>query len=141
MNSERNKVPLLLMEQLIMVLVFAFTATFCIQAFVLSSQFSKESQAKDKAVNFAQNVIETLIANQGNIEELEQLFGGNADNDNWTLTLDENWSESEKSEFVVIVNKENTNGYLGEAKVIVKNQKGKALFEQNIAWQEVADSE
>ena len=98
MNTERNKVPLLLMEQLIMVLVFAFTATFCIQAFVLSIQLSKNSQAKDRAVNIAQNVIETLIANQGNIEELEQIFGGNADNNNWTLTLDENWSESEKSE-------------------------------------------
>jgi len=141
MNSERNKVPLLLMEQLIMVLVFALTATFCIQAFVHSNQLSKESQAKDKAVNFAQNVSETLIANEGYIDELEQIFGGNAEDNKWVLTLDEKWNESEKSEFTVLVNKKNTYGYLAEAEIIVKNQKEKVLYEQNIAWQEVVERE
>ena len=141
MNSERKKVPLLLMEQLIMVFVFALTATFCIQAFVVASQISKESQAKDQAVNLAQNVIETLIATKGNLEELESIFGGNANGDNWTLTLDENWSESDISEFTVIVNEKGGDGYLGEAKIIVKNQKESVLFEQNVAWQEVLNRE
>lgn len=137
MNAGKNKVPLLLMEQLIMVLVFALSATFCIQAFVLSNQISKESQAKDKAVNFAQNVAEVLIENKGDMEKLEEVYGGNAEENVWKLTLDENWNESENEAFTILVNKKDKNEYLGEAKVIVTNQKESTLFEQNIAWQEV----
>ena len=51
----RSKAPLALMEQLVMVLVFALAAALCVQVFVLSYQTSRRNEARDRAVLEAQN--------------------------------------------------------------------------------------
>ncbi|MEI3306106.1 MAG: hypothetical protein V8R40_08850 [Dysosmobacter sp.] len=47
----RSKAPLALMEQLVMVLVFALAAALCVQVFVLSGQTSRWNAARDRALS------------------------------------------------------------------------------------------
>ena len=63
----RSKAPLVLMEQIVMVLVFALTAALCLRMFVLSGQLSRKYAATDRAVTEAQNAAEWL--KQGRFEE------------------------------------------------------------------------
>ena len=56
----RSKAPLTLMEQVLMILVFALAAALCVQVFVFSGQSSRRNEARDRAVLEAQNAAETL---------------------------------------------------------------------------------
>ena len=64
----RSKSPLALMEQVIMVLVFALAAALCLQVFVLSDQMSEKNRDTDRAVLLAQNTAEMIKA-CGGVEE------------------------------------------------------------------------
>ncbi|MCH5252596.1 MAG: hypothetical protein J1F22_06450 [Lachnospiraceae bacterium] len=70
MSYERSKAPLALMEQIIMVLVFALTSAVCLQAFVYSNRLSEEGQLKELAATRAQTVIEYCKASQGDWEQV-----------------------------------------------------------------------
>ena len=67
----RSKSPLALMEQVVMVLVFALAAALCLQVFVLSDQMSEKNRDTDRAVLLAQNTAETIKA-CGGVEGLGQ---------------------------------------------------------------------
>ena len=64
----KNKTSLLLMEQLVMVLVFALAAALCLAAFVKADRISQETVRRDEAVLLAQNAAEVLKATSGDIE-------------------------------------------------------------------------
>ena len=64
----RNKTSLLLMEQLVMVLVFALAAALCLSAFVKADGLSCETVRRDAAVLLAQNAAEVLKATSGDSE-------------------------------------------------------------------------
>ncbi|MDE6259260.1 MAG: hypothetical protein K2M42_00090 [Oscillospiraceae bacterium] len=71
----KSKAPLAMMEQIVMLLVFALAAALCLQAFVKSDQMSKRSEARDHAAVLCQNVAET-IQHDGDIEAaLTRLHG------------------------------------------------------------------
>ncbi|MBR2852661.1 MAG: hypothetical protein IKB91_09805 [Anaerotignum sp.] len=61
----RSKTPLVLMEQLVMVLVFAMAAAICLQVFSLSDRLSKENEARAEAALLAQNTAEELKSSYG----------------------------------------------------------------------------
>lgn len=61
----KNKTSLLLMEQLVMVLVFALAAALCLSAFVKADQISRETVLRDEAVLIAQNAAQVLKATSG----------------------------------------------------------------------------
>ena len=56
----KNKTPLVIMEQTVMILVFAFAAAVCMQVFVYSDKLSNHNQQRDNAVIVAQNAAEML---------------------------------------------------------------------------------
>ena len=56
----KNKTPLVLLEQLVMVLVFAFAAAICLRIFVLSGRISREQAVLNQAVLQAQNTAERI---------------------------------------------------------------------------------
>lgn len=56
----RSKTPLALMEQAVMLLVFALAAALCVQVFVYADQTSRQQEARDRAVLEAQNAAEAL---------------------------------------------------------------------------------
>ena len=47
MKNEKSKSTLALMEQAVMILVFAVAATLCVQAFVRADAYSKELERRD----------------------------------------------------------------------------------------------
>ena len=46
----RSKAPLVMMEQMVMLLVFALAAALCLQAFVQSDLLSKDIASRDRAI-------------------------------------------------------------------------------------------
>ena len=71
----KSKAPLLLMEQMVMLVVFALAAALCVQAFVRSDASSRQNEARDKSVVLCQNAAE-LIQHSGDVEAaLTQLHG------------------------------------------------------------------
>lgn len=58
----KNKASLILMEQLVMILVFALAAAACLQAFVWADSMSRQIQQKDRAAVLCQNAAETVKA-------------------------------------------------------------------------------
>lgn len=56
----KNKASLMLMEQLVMILVFALCAALCLQCFVAADRISEETALRDEAVLLAQNTAESL---------------------------------------------------------------------------------
>lgn len=80
MSYQRSKAPLSLMEQLIMVFVFAFAAAICLQAFVYSDRLSKDGTQKETAAIRATEVIETVKAYHGDLQKAaDKLQGTTAD--------------------------------------------------------------
>lgn len=64
----KNRTSLVLMEQLVMILVFALAAAFCLQAFAGADQISRETGLRDSAVLLAQNTAEALKASAGDTD-------------------------------------------------------------------------
>lgn len=71
----KHKTSLLLMEQLVMILVFALAAALCLQAFAQAKTISEETSRRDQAVTMAQNAAEILKASGGDTEALDALSG------------------------------------------------------------------
>lgn len=60
MNETHSKAPLVLMEQVVMILVFAFAAAISVWAFTWSNATSVASQETDSACIVAEQVAETI---------------------------------------------------------------------------------
>ncbi len=76
MSYQRSKAPLSLMEQLIMVFVFAFAAAVCLQAFVYSDRLSKDGTTKETAAVRATEVVETCKAYHGDLKKAADAIQG-----------------------------------------------------------------
>ena len=121
----KNKTPLPLMEQLIMVLVFALTAALCLQGFSLADRISRRQEAREKAIVLAQNLAESLKAGSGDLEAVSRL-------------LDD---FPEDPDFVIQVIPVSTDDpHLGSARIVVTYEE-EAIFEITVAWQEVSRNE
>lgn len=68
----KHKASLLLMEQLVMILVFALAAALCLQVFARAEGISQETARRDEAVVLAQNAAELLKAT-GDLKAAEGL--------------------------------------------------------------------
>ena len=133
----RSKAPLALMEQLVMVLVFALAAALCVQAFALSSQLSRRNEAQDRGLLEAQNAAETLKSLHGDCAQAAKSYGGDWDGSVWTLSLDENWQPcTENAAYRVQITPEDSGDtLLGTATVTVQNADGDTLATLPVAWQ------
>ena len=69
----KHKASLLLMEQLVMILVFALAAVLCLQVFARAQGISEETLRRDQAVILARNAAELLKATGGDAEAAEAL--------------------------------------------------------------------
>ena len=69
----KQKTSLLLMEQLVMILVFALAAALCLQIFAKADAISQETARRDRAVVLARNAAELLKATDGNEAAAEGL--------------------------------------------------------------------
>lgn len=61
----KSRTSLVLMEQLVMILVFALAAALCLQVFVKADQLSEEILRQDEAMILARNAAQLLKATGG----------------------------------------------------------------------------
>ena len=109
----KSKAPLALMEQIVMLLVFALAAALCLQAFVKSDQISLRSQTRSNAALAAQNTAEMIRYSGGSMEhalmETAERQGGkyleSAGKDGMELQIsyDEEWKSVEEGAYLLTV--------------------------------------
>ena len=135
----KSKAPLMLMEQLVMVLVFALAAAVCLQVFALSGRISRVCEARDRAAVVAQSAAETLKACGGDYAQAAQRLGGRWDGRLWAVDYDENWKQTETDEAyrVCVSPAESAQALLGMADITVLDGEGGEIFSLRTAWQEV----
>ena len=121
----RSKAPLVLMEQLIMVLVFAIAAALCLRVFAGSGNLSKQYEMTDRAVLEAQAVAESLKHSK------TEPFDGQL-----TVSYDENWlPTSDAAAYYLHITCSRPTSYLVQANISVCTADGKELFALPVAWQ------
>ena len=94
----KSKAPLLLMEQMVMLLVFALAAALCLQAFVKSDELSARGEARDRAAVLCQTAAETVRHYGGDAQNAlsraaEDLGAAYSEEFvTFSLDYDENWT-------------------------------------------------
>lgn len=142
----KSKAPLLLMEQMVMLVVFAMAAALCVQAFVRSDASSARNEARDEAVVLCQNAAEAIRHSGGDFEaaarQLGIPFGAYAQEEPaFSAHYNEDWSLSDTREYAYCLRAESVDigvAGMGKASVSVSEADGEALFEIEVAWQEVS---
>ncbi len=89
-NRNSSGTGLFLMELILAILLFAVSATICIQLFVSSHIISQNSTDLNHSIFWAQNIAETFYACSGSGKEMSLLFehcSYDTDAGNETLTL------------------------------------------------------
>lgn len=112
----RSKASLFLMEQLVMLLVFALAAALCLNVFVRANEISLQTARRDEAVRMAQNAAEMLKSGKN-----PELLQETAENNGLTLQIVEETSEIEG---------------LCQAKITVFYENSE-IFSLQTGWQEV----
>ncbi len=110
----KNKVSLMLMEQLVMVLAFALGAALCLTLFIRADSLVKDTARREEGALIAQNAVEILKS------------GGDP------AALD-------TGEYALVIEQRHpvVPGYLHQAAVLVQWE-GQTVFSLETAWQEVA---
>lgn len=138
----RSKAPLTLIEQAIMLLVFALAAVLCLQAFVWSEAASDRAAAQDQALVEAQSAAEVLKSCRGDFETAADLYGGSWNDGAWTICYDEQWqqTDADAAYLLRVEPQDSGSAYLGTAQVSVW-EGDTGLVSLDLAWQEVAQYE
>ena len=84
----KRKSSLVLMELLIMAMVFALAAAFCLQAFAQADRISRDTLHRDMAVRLCDNAAQTVKA-ESNVAAAAQALGASPLEDRWQLTIPE----------------------------------------------------
>lgn len=133
----RSKIPLILMEQMVMLLVFALAAALCLQAFVKSDRMSGRSYDRDRAVTLVQEAAEA-VRHCGGTEGAAKLLGASCSGGYFSLAYDGDWNPGGES--YILKAEEIPSGVpgLGMAEVAMADGKDAedVLFAVTVAWQE-----
>lgn len=134
----RSKAPLVMMEQMIMLLVFALAAVLCLQAFTTSREISDASICRDRAVIEAQNTAEAL--KDGFEETYFTEKGGKRTEAGVEIFYDADWkpvaATDAAAEYKLQMEyKETANSYLHSAEIAVYDIQNELLFQLPVSWQ------
>lgn len=141
----KSRAPLILMEQMVMLLVFALAAALCMQAFVKSDQMSQRSQDRDRAVTLCQTAAEVLRDAKGETwtvaAALDHPYVYGYTRMPLDIYYDKNWektSEAERAYCLRVEPLEDSGAEgLGKGHVsVTETDTGETLFELDVAWQE-----
>lgn len=135
----RSKTPLVLMEQVIMLAVFALAAVLCLRAFLWAEACSDQCDRRDQALVQAQSAAEVLKSCGGDFLSAAETWGGDGDESGWSIRFDRNWQQTDgEGIYLLQVSPvESEWNYLGLARVEVFRS-GTRLAALDVAWQEVA---
>ena len=136
----RSKAPLILMEQMVMLLVFALAAALCLQAFVQSDRLSRESAARDRAITLCQNTAELVRHGGGDLEAAAEKLGGACIGEELCAGYDKDWTASDVQSCIYRLTVRPVDSGvegLGRARIsVVEEASENRLFELETAWQE-----
>ena len=135
--EQKSKSTLALMEQVIMILVFAVTAAFCVQAFVKAELLSRQLSERDKAVGVCQTAAETVKALHGNMEQAADFLGGTAGKEEFVLYYSKTWEHVSKqeAEYTLLLSLQEETEYLAKGEVTVFSATGEEIFSLPVNWQ------
>ena len=88
----KSKAPLMLMEQMILLTVFALVAALCVQAFVKSDEISTTSESRDQAVICVQSIAELVRYHHGDISAAANASGGSVADGMLQIAYDASWN-------------------------------------------------
>jgi len=138
----KNRASLSLMEQLIMVLVFALAAALCLQGFAAANRVSQKTGQMDHAVHQVQYAAALLKARRGSVERQlpappRPTAGG------WVVYYDREWQPVEKTAdplyCMEITRQAPEQKGLGQANIkMLEISRQSELFSLTVAWQEEA---
>ncbi|NBI90154.1 hypothetical protein D3Z45_06090 [Lachnospiraceae bacterium] len=147
----RSKAPLVLIEQMVMLLVFALAAALCLQAFVKADTISMQGENLSYAAIAAQNAAESIRHSGGSIEhalsKTAERLGGTYGEGGLDLYYDEEWIEASEGGRYHLVAHGLLTEVPGLCKALVQVKEkgdmggGEVLFEIEVAWQEVDSHE
>lgn len=144
----RSKAPLALMEQAVMILVFALAAALCVQAFVFSNRTSQLIADRDRAAVMAQNAAELTkrfgqdSGTDGAFASVAEELGGSYDEGRVVVYYDGEWdtvSDGDGAAFTLTVDRayDGQPGVNSAAAAVVRVSEGdRELFSLKVAWQE-----
>lgn len=153
----RSRAPLTLMEQLVMLAVFALAAAICLQTFVKADNLSREMEAADRAAALCQTAAESVRRTgspQAGLMD-RRVSGGNGPavsrgkDGVWTVRYDADWTPidgasagenagAETAYRLTVTPLDHGMPGLGRAVVAVEAEDGETLFRLETAWQEVS---
>lgn len=134
-NNGKSKAPLALIELLVMILVFALSATICLRAFAHAENLSRKQEAKVHGTLAAQNTAELLKSTQGDYESVVETLGGYQDGSGRYLIGDKD-RHQQTACYLLITPLTDTDPYLASAMIQVFYD-DETLLEITVAWQEV----
>ena len=146
----KSKAPLTLMEQTVMVLVFALAAAVCMQAFVKADHISVRSEEKSYAALAAQDVAELLKHSGGDmghaLTQAAELSGGTYEQGLLYLDYDADWNPAKQDGVYRLTVMGVPVEESGLQKALVRVVTGatenpELLFELEVAWLEVSPDE
>lgn len=123
----KSKSPLIMLEQLMMLLVFALAAALCLQAFVLADSQSKTTSRRDSAILEVQRTAETIKYCGGDMEKAAGILDGQYNERLLQVSSDDCIIYAEKQDSGVAL--------MGSARVWAEDEKGQALLSVSVAWQ------
>lgn len=138
MRYSKSRAPLVLMEQLVMVLVFALAAAVCIQSFVMTGIRSKKLVQKDHAMMVCESLAEIVKACHGDKNKILSETGGSLQEDRIQVSYDENWNRvpREDAVYMAVFQLQDTKSLCHRGTITVTAQENEdVLFSLDIAWQ------
>lgn len=136
----RSRTPLVLIELLVMLMVFALASGLCVRAFVWAGITSEDNYSRDRAVLYAENAAQVIKSCNGDFEEASEILGAEDGSDGESFTL-----EITAGNGTMILKAEKTSGggekLLGTARITVAASGGEEIFAINTGWQEVSAHE
>lgn len=128
----RSKSPLVLIEQMLMLLVFAIAAAVCVRAFVWAEERSEFNSDRSYAAVYVQSAAETVKACRGDLTRAAGLLENCAvEGGVLTQTVD--------GCTVRVTLAAEDDPLTGRADVSAVDEDGAELLSVSVAWQEVAE--
>lgn len=137
----RSKAPLAVIEQVIMLLVFALAAAVCLRGFAWADSTSRHNQNRDLAMVQAQNVAAILQNNGSDLTAAAEIMGGRVEGQRWGIHYNEQWEQTDtEGAFALLVRFRPTVPLMSTAQITVADG-NELLAELTVSWQEVTADE
>lgn len=137
----RNKAFLPMIEQLVMIALFALAAALCLQGFAAADRISDGAYSLDRASHEAQNAAEVIKSTEGDLELAAERLSGECSDGALLLTYSSDWKPCDSSDNVCFTlracKQESSVEGLGKALITVSSD-DETVFELTVSWQEVA---